>query len=142
MPGMRRTRDALRLGQILINLVNNAVKFTEHGEVVLTVAVEERESDRVKLKFSVHDTGIGMTPEQTSRLFQPFSQADTSTTRKYGGTGLGLAITSRLVDLMGGRIWVESVPARGSTFHFTATFGLPRGDAAVVTSWQHSGGAL
>ena len=115
--------DALRLGQILINLVNNAVKFTEHGDVVVTVAVEERESDRVKLKFSVRDSGIGMTPEQTSRLFQPFSQADTSITRKYGGTGLGLSISKRLVEMMGGEIRAESNFGTGSTFLFTAWFG-------------------
>jgi len=116
--------DALRLGQILINLVNNAVKFTERGEVVVTVALEERVSDRVKLKFSVRDSGIGMTPEQTARLFQAFSQADTSTTRKYGGTGLGLSISKRLVEMMGGEIWVESNYGAGSTFLFTAWFGI------------------
>jgi two-component system sensor histidine kinase/response regulator len=120
--------DALRLGQILINLVNNAVKFTDHGEVVVTVALEERVSDRIKLKFSVRDSGIGMTPEQTARLFQPFSQADTSTTRKYGGTGLGLSISKRLVEMMGGEIWVESTHGTGSTFGFTAWFGLGAGE--------------
>jgi two-component system, sensor histidine kinase and response regulator len=116
--------DPLRLGQILINLVNNAVKFTDRGEVVVTVAIEERFSDRAKLKFSVRDTGIGMTPEQTARLFQAFSQADTSTTRKYGGTGLGLSISKRLVEMMGGEIWVESNYGVGSTFLFTAWFGI------------------
>jgi two-component system sensor histidine kinase/response regulator len=119
--------DPLRLGQILINLVNNAVKFTEHGEVMLTVAIEERNEDRVKLKFTVRDTGIGMTPEQCSRLFQAFSQADTSTTRKYGGTGLGLSISKRLVEMMDGRIWVESEPGVGSRFQFTAWFGIGAG---------------
>jgi len=118
------TGDPLRLGQILINLVNNAVKFTERGEVVVTVVLEERLSDRVKLKFSVRDSGIGMTPEQTARLFQAFSQADTSTTRKYGGTGLGLSISKRLVEMMGGEIWVESNFGSGSTFLFTAWFGI------------------
>ena len=88
--------DPLRLGQILINLVNNAVKFTERGEIVVTVALAEKVLDRVNLKFSVRDSGIGMTPEQTARLFQAFSQADSSTTRKYGGTGLGLSISKRL----------------------------------------------
>ena len=121
--------DALRLGQILINLVNNAVKFTERGEVVLTVALEEQVSDRVKLKFSVSDTGIGMTPEQTARLFQAFSQADTSTTRKYGGTGLGLSISKRLVEMMGGEISSESNLGVGSTFWFTAWFGTTLGEA-------------
>jgi CheY-like chemotaxis protein/HPt (histidine-containing phosphotransfer) domain-containing protein len=115
--------DPLRLGQILINLVNNAVKFTDQGEVALIVAMEERTADRVKLKVSVRDSGIGMTPEQTARLFQAFSQADTSTTRKYGGTGLGLSISKRLVEIMGGEIWVESTYGVGSTFLFTAWFG-------------------
>jgi two-component system, sensor histidine kinase and response regulator len=100
--------DPLRLGQILINLVNNAVKFTERGQIVVSVAIEERASDRIRLKFSVGDSGIGMTPEQSARLFQAFSQADTSTTRKYGGTGLGLSISKRLVEMMEGAIWVES----------------------------------
>jgi two-component system sensor histidine kinase/response regulator len=116
--------DPLRLGQILINLVNNAVKFTDQGEVVVTVALEERVSERVKLKVSVRDSGIGMTPEQTARLFQAFSQADTSISRKYGGTGLGLSISKRLVELMGGEIWVESKCGLGSSFFFTAWFGI------------------
>jgi two-component system, sensor histidine kinase and response regulator len=119
--------DPLRLGQILINLVNNAVKFTDHGEVVVTVAIEETVSDRVKLRFLVRDSGIGMTPEQTARLFQAFSQADASTTRKYGGTGLGLSISKRLVEMMGGEIWVESNHGAGSTFLFTAWLGIGSG---------------
>jgi len=116
--------DPLRLGQILINLVNNAVKFTDKGEVLVTVALEEQLADRIKVKFSVRDSGIGMTPEQSARLFQAFSQADTSTTRKYGGTGLGLSISKRLVEMMEGTIWAESQPGVGSTFHFTAWFGI------------------
>ena len=120
--------DPLRLGQILINLVNNAVKFTERGEVLVTVAMEEQLADRVKVKFSVRDSGIGMTPEQSARLFQAFSQADTSTTRKYGGTGLGLSISKRLVEMMEGNIWAESQPGVGSTFHFTAWFGIGSGE--------------
>src|SRR5277367_701347 len=120
--------DSLRLGQILINLVNNAVKFTERGEVVVTVALEEQLADRVKLRFSVRDSGIGMTPEQSARLFQAFSQADTSTTRKYGGTGLGLSISKRLVEMMEGNIWAESEAGAGSTFHFNAWFGIGTGE--------------
>jgi signal transduction histidine kinase/CheY-like chemotaxis protein len=116
--------DPLRLGQILINLVNNAVKFTERGEVVVTVSSEESSPGRVKLRFSIRDTGIGMTPDQCARLFQAFSQADSSTTRKFGGTGLGLSISKRLVEMMGGHIWVESQPGAGSVFSFTAWFGL------------------
>jgi PAS domain S-box-containing protein len=116
--------DPLRLGQILINLVNNAVKFTERGEVVVKVKLEERTSDRVKVKVSVRDSGIGMTPAQAARLFQAFIQADTSTSRKYGGTGLGLSISKRLVEIMGGEIWVESTYGVGSTFFFTAWLGI------------------
>jgi PAS domain S-box-containing protein len=120
--------DQLRLGQVLINLVNNAVKFTECGEVVVRIKLEERISNRVQFKFEVSDSGVGMTPEQSVRLFQAFSQADTSTTRKYGGTGLGLSISKQLVEMMEGHIWVESEYGRGSTFCFTAWFGLPAAD--------------
>ena len=116
--------DPLRLGQVLINLVNNAVKFTEHGEIIVTVKSEESLSDRVKLKFAVRDSGIGMTREQIAGLFQAFNQADTSTTRKYGGTGLGLSISKRLVEMMEGSIWVESEYGHGSTFCFTGWFGI------------------
>ena len=116
--------DPLRLGQILINLGNNAVKFTEHGEVVLGVERVLQDAQGVELHFWVRDTGIGMTPEQSSRLFQSFSQADASTTRKYGGTGLGLVISKNLVEMMHGRMWVDSEPGKGSVFHFHARFGL------------------
>ena len=116
--------DPLRLGQILINLSNNAVKFTEHGEIVVTTELLCDEEAHVLLKFSVSDTGIGITPEQTSKLFQSFSQADESITRKYGGSGLGLVICKRLVEMMHGEISVESHPGRGSTFSFTARFGV------------------
>ena len=116
--------DPLRLGQILTNFVNNAVKFTEHGEIRLNIGLLERTGEKVQLKFSVRDTGIGMTKEQAAKLFQPFTQADMSTTRKHGGTGLGLTICRRLVELMGGRIWLESEPGVGSTFSFTVWLGV------------------
>jgi PAS domain S-box-containing protein len=110
--------DVTRLRQILLNLLSNAIKFTEDGEVVLTVKKGKKKDE---LTFSVRDTGIGIPPDRASELFQPFSQADTSTSRKYGGTGLGLAISKRLVEMMDGSIWVESegIPGKGSTFHFT-----------------------
>jgi CheY-like chemotaxis protein len=116
--------DPLRLGQILINLANNAVKFTDTGEIVVATELVKKDEAQVTLKFSVQDTGIGMTAEQAAKLFQPFAQADSSTTRKYGGTGLGLTISKRLAEMMGGKIWVESQTGQGSTFSFTANFGL------------------
>ena len=116
--------DSLRLGQILINLSNNAVKFTDTGEIVVSTELIKKDGAQVTLKFSVNDTGIGMTDEQAAKLFQPFAQADSSTTRKYGGTGLGLTISKRLAEMMGGEIWVESEAGKGSTFSFTANFGL------------------
>lgn len=115
--------DPLRLGQVLINLGNNAAKFTEQGEVVVGVDVLSDKGDQLELHFSVRDTGIGMSPEQCERMFRSFSQADSSMTRKYGGTGLGLAISKRLVEMMGGRIWVQSVLGQGSTFHFSVCLG-------------------
>jgi len=116
--------DALRLGQIIVNLGNNAVKFTDDGEIIIGVEEVGRKKKEVELHFWVRDTGIGMTPDQLSKMFQSFSQADASTTRKYGGTGLGLAISKQLVELMDGKIWVESEAGKGSTFHFHAKFGL------------------
>lgn len=115
--------DGHRLGQVLLNLVDNAIKFTESGTVSLCVRQLEDSGNRVELQFDVTDTGIGMEVEQTQRLFQPFVQADGSTTRKYGGTGLGLSICKRLVDLMDGSIHVDSSPGQGSTFSFTGWFG-------------------
>lgn len=116
--------DPLRLTQILSNLLGNSVKFTETGDIVLSVQVEERSAGSVTIEFSVRDTGIGMTPEQQSRLFQAFTQADGSTTRKYGGTGLGLAICRQLSQLMGGSIRVESVAGQGSTFFVRLPFAI------------------
>ncbi len=116
--------DPLRMGQIVTNLVNNAVKFTERGEIRVRVEMLERTGEKAHLKLSVQDTGSGMTREQAAKLFQPFTQADMSTTRKHGGTGLGLTICRRLVEMMGGRIWLDSEPGVGSTFHFTVWLGV------------------
>ncbi|HET9646121.1 MAG TPA: response regulator, partial [Burkholderiaceae bacterium] len=116
--------DPMRLGQVLLNLGNNAVKFTERGEIVVEVEEMERDATTVLLRFEVRDPGIGITPEQQQRLFQPFSQGDASTSRRYGGTGLGLVICSHLARMMGGQIGLDSVPGRGSRFYFTARFGL------------------
>ena len=118
--------DPLRVGQILINLTNNAIKFTEKGEIVVSIDLVKKTARKVMLRFEVRDTGIGMTKEQSSLLFQAFSQTDTSTTRKYGGTGLGLAISKQLAELMGGEIGVETEPGKGSTFFFTANFGVAK----------------
>ncbi len=115
--------DSLRLGQILVNLANNAVKFTQAGEIVVAVTQEAQDGVGVTLHFRVRDTGIGMTAEQMSHLFESFNQAETSIARQFGGTGLGLAISKRLVEMMGGAIWVESASGKGSEFHFTARFG-------------------
>jgi two-component system sensor histidine kinase/response regulator len=116
--------DSLRLGQILLNYANNAVKFTEKGEIVIAVRASERTDKDVLLHFRVEDTGIGLTPEQMQRLFKSFSQADTSTTRRFGGTGLGLAISKKLAELMGGEVGVESDYGKGSTFWFSARLGI------------------
>jgi two-component system, sensor histidine kinase and response regulator len=114
--------DPGRLRQILINLIGNAIKFTQHGEVLVTIERLSEDARGVELHFKVKDTGIGIPPEKQGLLFKAFSQADSSTTRKYGGTGLGLAISTRLVELMGGKMWLESSAGEGSTFHFSARF--------------------
>jgi signal transduction histidine kinase/DNA-binding response OmpR family regulator len=133
--------DPGRLRQVVINLVNNAIKFTERGEVVVHVERCVPAGRDVELHFSISDTGIGIPPEKQDLLFRAFSQVDSSTTRKYGGTGLGLAISAQLAQLMGGRLWVDSTPGQGSTFHFTARFGLSSGEAGRVlpadaAAWQ------
>jgi len=138
--------DPMRLEQVLLNLVGNAIKFTEHGEVVLSIEVERQEVDEerghdgaaVRLAFSVRDTGIGIAPEQQQRMFEAFSQADSSTSRKYGGTGLGLAISRRLVDLMGGHLDVDSRPGAGATFRFSAPFTAAAQDAQPQQAGAHS----
>jgi len=120
----RLVGDALRIGQILLNYANNAVKFTERGHVRIAVGVAERTQQEVLLRFEVRDTGIGLTAEQISRLFQSFTQADASTTRKFGGTGLGLAISRKLAELMGGEVGVDSEMGQGSTFWFSVRLGI------------------
>ena len=114
--------DWMRLRQILVNLVGNAIKFTEHGEIVVLAELDSWTDTCLTLHWTVRDTGIGIAPEKQKMIFDPFVQADSSTTRRYGGTGLGLAICARLVEIMGGKIWVDSVPDQGSTFHFLARF--------------------
>ncbi|MBZ5559831.1 MAG: response regulator [Acidobacteriia bacterium] len=116
--------DWLRLQQILINLIGNALKFTDQGEVAVRLEVQERTADEAVLHFSVRDTGIGIPVDRQAAIFEAFTQADGSTARSHGGTGLGLTISRTLVDMMGGRMWLESAPGRGSTFHFTARVGV------------------
>ena len=128
--------DPLRIEQVLVNLTTNAVKFSDRGEIVVATEVVSRDAERVLLRFSVRDSGIGMTPEHQRRLFEPFTQADGSTTRKYGGTGLGLSISKELVVRMGGQIHVESEPSRGSTFTFTAELGI----GTTAQHWVTPGG--
>jgi len=137
--------DALRLKQVLINLGGNAIKFTERGEVLLSVQLLARHTDGVRLRFAVRDTGIGIAPEVQAHIFDGFSQAEASTTRRFGGTGLGLTISQRLVRLMGGEISLASQPGAGSTFAFELDLPLPGGSApaqegrAVLPPWLHGG---
>jgi signal transduction histidine kinase/CheY-like chemotaxis protein len=123
--------DPSRIGQVLVNLCNNAVKFTEQGEVVVSVGLLEQAGSTVHLRFDVRDSGIGMDEQTLQHLFEPFSQADASTSRRYGGTGLGLAISRHLVRLMGGELQVESAPGQGSRFHFSLRLGLQAGAGAA-----------
>ncbi len=131
--------DAMRFRQVLINLVNNAIKFTERGQVKLELVVSQYQGNRVELTISVEDTGVGMTPEQCGQLFNAFTQADSSTTRRYGGTGLGLVISKRFVEMMGGSIWAKSKPGSGSTFTFSAW--LERSDQQQPTALRRSSAA-
>jgi two-component system, sensor histidine kinase and response regulator len=118
--------DPTRLRQVIVNLLGNAIKFTDRGEVVLHVETREKTSQGTSLHFAIQDSGIGISSDKQKLIFEAFAQGDSSSRRKYGGTGLGLTISSRLVEMMGGRIWVESEPGQGSTFHFTALFQLPQ----------------
>jgi CheY-like chemotaxis protein len=124
--------DPGRLRQVIVNLVGNAIKFTDQGEVVVYVETESRNGEHIQLHFTVADTGIGIPTDKQLAIFEAFRQADGSMTRKYGGTELGLTISSRLVELMAGRIWVESTPGTGSRFHFTARFALQQTPARMV----------
>jgi two-component system, sensor histidine kinase and response regulator len=124
--------DPGRLRQILVNLIGNGIKFTEHGEILVSVAQQAAEPERICLHFSVTDTGIGIPLDRQAKIFEAFSQADESTTRKFGGTGLGLTISTRLVELMGGRMWVDSEPGKGSTFQFAAWLGVQKKAVAPV----------
>jgi PAS domain S-box-containing protein len=129
--------DPLRLRQVVVNLAGNAIKFTEQGEVVLRAHTGSRSAETIEISFSVSDTGIGIPKEKHAMIFEAFAQADSSTTRRYGGTGLGLAISAELVGLMGGTIALESQPGRGSTFRFTARFGLGPSPGGLAASGWH-----
>ncbi len=129
--------DPTRLRQIVVNLIGNAVKFTEEGEVVVEVEAESKTQDDICLHFAIRDTGIGIPPEKQQSIFEAFAQADTSMTRKFGGTGLGLTISSRLIENMGGRIWVESEAGKGTTFHFTVHLGMQKDQSPVNVPSHH-----
>ena len=137
------TGDPLRLRQILVNLIGNAIKFTEKGEIIVDVKMDAKpgQDGKAEIIFSVTDTGIGIPPDKRETIFEQFTQVDSSTTRQYGGTGLGLNISQRIVELMGGRIWVESEPGTGSSFYFTAQFGMHAGlvEKAPVPSAELKG---
>ena len=135
----RLVGDVGRLRQVVVNLVGNAIKFTDSGEVVLEVELQSQTEDEVLLHFTVVDTGVGVPEDKQAVIFDAFEQADTSATRQFGGTGLGLAISSRLVNLMGGRMWLESEVGRGSRFHFTACCRMSRGAAPEVSLARVSG---
>ncbi len=128
--------DAGRLRQIVVNLLANAIKFTHRGEVALEIGRETSSDADVVLHCVIRDTGIGIPEEKQKLIFDAFSQADGSTTRNYGGTGLGLSISTRLVEAMGGRIWVVSAPGQGSAFHFTARFGAVQGSTAIENGYR------
>ncbi len=133
--------DPTRIQQVLTNLVGNALKFTERGHVFVAVREDSRAEGSTTLHFSVTDTGIGIPPEKHDAIFEAFRQADGSTTRRFGGTGLGLTISATLVRLMGGRLWVESEPGAGSTFHFTVALDVtdaPDGPAAPIAGRRTS----
>jgi PAS domain S-box-containing protein len=138
VPGRVRG-DANRLRQVLLNLVGNAIKFTDAGEINVRVRLQVHDDVHCVLHFSVHDTGIGIAPDRHEHIFNPFAQADSSTTRQYGGTGLGLTICSRLTTMMEGRMWVDSAPGRGSTFHFTARLGCVEGSRSHPPAPQVGG---
>jgi two-component system, sensor histidine kinase and response regulator len=125
------TGDPVRLRQIIVNLVGNAVKFTSSGGVTVSVRREFHHGEQMMLRFTVTDSGIGIPAERQKEIFSSFTQADGSTTRRFGGTGLGLTISQRLTEMFGGRIWVESEPGKGSSFHFTARFGIAGENAAA-----------
>jgi len=125
----RLVGDALRLTEVLVNYISNAIKFTQHGSIKVRVGARARDAQQIELHFSVQDTGIGLTPDQMGRLFQSFQQADSSTTRRFGGTGLGLAISKQLAELMGGTVGVSSTLGQGATFWFTAKLGIPPASA-------------